>query len=101
MGIGILVKIYQAGLINESMFAKVIENVSKRFGTIIVFLNKRHEKIIAFSKSSSEIMSKLMNCEKKGTYYDCKCHKLIIKLCGRKLPFRRLPSLSCLHRKAF
>lgn len=27
-----LVKIYQAGLINESMFAKVIENVSKRFG---------------------------------------------------------------------
>lgn len=65
MEIGILVKIYQAGLINESMFAKVIENVSKRFGTIIVFLNKRHEKIIAFSKSSSEIMSKLMNCEKK------------------------------------
>lgn len=37
MGIGILVKIYQAGLINESMFAKVIDNVSKRFGTIIVF----------------------------------------------------------------
>lgn len=32
MEIGILVKIYQAGLINESMFAKVIENVSKRFG---------------------------------------------------------------------
>lgn len=94
-------KIYQAGLINESMVAKVIENVSKRFGTIIVFLNKRHEKIMAFSKSSSEIMSKLMNCEKKGTCYDCKCHKLIIKLCGRKLPFRRLPSLSCLHRKAF
>lgn len=56
---------------------------------------------MAFSKSSSEIMSKLMNCEKKGTCYDCKCHKLIIKLCGRKLPFRRLPSLSCLHRKAF
>ena len=101
MEIGILVKIYQAGLINESMFAKVIENVSKRFGTIIVFLNKRHEKIMAFSKSGSEIMSKLMNCEKKGTCYDCKCHKLIIKLCGRKLPFRRLPSLSCLHRKAF
>lgn len=101
MEIGILVKIYQAGLINESMFAKVIENVSKRFGTIIVFLNKRHEKIMAFSKSGSEIMSKLMNCEKKGTCYDCKCHKLIIKLCGRKSPFRRLPSLSCLHRKAF
>lgn len=37
MKIGILVKIYQAGLINESMFVKVIENVSKRFGTIIVF----------------------------------------------------------------
>ena len=37
MEIGILVKIYQAGLINESMVAKVIENVSKRFGTIIVF----------------------------------------------------------------
>lgn len=65
MEIGILVKIYQAGLINESIVAKVIENVSKRFGTIIVFLNKRHEKIMAFSKSSSEIMSKLMNCEKK------------------------------------
>lgn len=65
MEIGILVKIYQAGLINESMFAKVIENVSKRFGTIIVFLNKRHEKTMAFSKSGSEIMSKLMNCEKK------------------------------------
>lgn len=32
MEIGILVKIYQAGLINESMFAKAIENVSKRFG---------------------------------------------------------------------
>lgn len=96
-----LVKIYQAGLINESMFAKVIENVSKRFGTIIVFLNKRHEKIMVSSKSGSEIMSKLMNCEKKGTCYDCKCHKLIIKLYGRKLPFRRLPSLSCLHRKAF
>ena len=30
MEIGILVKIYQAGLINESMFAKVIENVSKK-----------------------------------------------------------------------
>lgn len=102
MEIGILVKIYQAGLINESMFAKVIDNVSKRFGTIIVFLGiKDMKKITAFSKSSSEIMSKLMNCEKKGTYYDCKCHKLIIKLCGRKLPFRRLPSLSCLHRKAF
>lgn len=37
MEIDILVKIYQAGLINESMVAKVIENVSKRFGTIIVF----------------------------------------------------------------
>lgn len=37
MEIGILVKIYQAGLINESIVAKVIENVSKRFGTIIVF----------------------------------------------------------------
>ena len=37
MGIGILVKICQAGLINESIVAKVIENVSKRFGTIIVF----------------------------------------------------------------
>lgn len=61
-----LVKIYQACLINESMFAKVIENVSKRFGTIIVFLNKRHEKIMVSSKSSSEIMSKLMNCEKKA-----------------------------------
>lgn len=102
MEIDILVKIYQAGLINESMVAKVIENVSKRFGIHHSFFwNKRHEKITAFSKSSSEIMSKLMNCEKKGTYYDCKCHKLIIKLCGRKLPFRRLPSLSCLHRKAF
>lgn len=66
MEISILVKIYQAGLINESMFAKVIENVSKRFGTIIVFLNKRHEKIMVSSKSSSEIMSKLMNCEKKA-----------------------------------
>lgn len=44
MEIGILVKIYQAGLINESMVVKVIENVSKRFGTIIVFLNKRHKK---------------------------------------------------------
>ena len=32
MEIGILVKIYQACLINECMFAKVIENVSKRFG---------------------------------------------------------------------
>ena len=32
MEIGILVKIYQACLINESMFAKVIENVSKRSG---------------------------------------------------------------------
>lgn len=32
MEIGILMKIYQAGLINESMFAKVIENVSKRVG---------------------------------------------------------------------
>lgn len=60
-----LVKIYQACLINESMFAKVIENVSKRFGIHHSFLNKRHEKIIAFSKSGSEIMSKLMNCEKK------------------------------------
>lgn len=97
-----LVKIYQACLINESMFAKVIENVSKKdLVSIIVFWNKRHEKIMAFSKNSSEIMSKLMNYEKKGTCYDCKCHKLIIKLCGRKLPFRRLPSLSCLHRKAF
>lgn len=38
MEIDILVKIYQAGLINESIVAKVIENVSKRFGTIIVFL---------------------------------------------------------------
>ena len=66
MEISILVKIYQAGLINESMFAKVIENVSKRFGTIIVFLNKRHEKIMVSSKSSNEIMSKLMNCEKKA-----------------------------------
>lgn len=28
MEIGMLVKIYQAGLINESMFAKAIENVS-------------------------------------------------------------------------
>lgn len=56
---------------------------------------------IAFLKNSSEIMSKLMNCEKKGTCYDCKCHKLIIKLYGRKLPFLRLLSLSCLHRKAF
>lgn len=37
----------------------------EKFGTIIVFLNKRHEKIMAFSKSGSEIMSKLMNCEKK------------------------------------
>lgn len=42
---------------------------------------------MAFSKSSSEIMSKPMNCEKKGTCYDCKCHKLIIKLCGRKVAF--------------
>lgn len=32
MEIGILVKIYQAYLINESMFAKAVENVSKRFG---------------------------------------------------------------------
>lgn len=101
MEIGILVKIYQAGLINESMFAKVIENVSKKdLVSIIVFAIKDMIKI-AFSKNSSEIMSKLMNCEKKGTCYDCKCHKLIIKLCGRKLPFRRLPSLSCLHCKAF
>lgn len=38
MEIGILVKIYQAGLINVSMFAKVIENVSKRFGTHHSFL---------------------------------------------------------------
>lgn len=37
MGIGILVKIYQAGLINESMFAKAIENVSKRFGIHHIF----------------------------------------------------------------
>ncbi len=66
MEIGILVKIYQAGLINVSMFAKVIENVSKRFGIHHIFLNKRHEKIMAFSKSSSEIMSKLMNCKKKA-----------------------------------
>ncbi len=44
MDISILVKIYQAGLINESMLAKVIKNVSKRFGPIIVLLNKRHEK---------------------------------------------------------
>lgn len=35
---GILVKIYQAGLINESMGAKVIENVSKRFGIHHSFL---------------------------------------------------------------
>lgn len=67
MEIGILVKIYQAGLINESMFARVIENVSKKdLVSIIVFWNKRHEKIIVFSKSNSEIMSKLMNCEKKA-----------------------------------
>lgn len=38
MEISILVKIYQAGLINENMFAKVIENVSKRFGTHHSFL---------------------------------------------------------------
>lgn len=45
MEIGILVKIYQAGLINESMFAKVIENVSKKdLVSIVVFLNKRHDK---------------------------------------------------------
>lgn len=50
MEIGILVKIYQAGLINESMFAKVIENVSKRFGTHHSFLNKRHEKNNGFLK---------------------------------------------------
>lgn len=48
MEISILVKIYQAGLINESMFAKAIENVSKRFGIHHSFLNKRHEKIMAF-----------------------------------------------------
>lgn len=38
----------------------------KDLASIIVFLNKRHEKIMAFSKSGSEIMSKLMNCEKKA-----------------------------------
>ena len=44
MEIGILVKIYQAGLINESMFAKVIESVSKKdLVSIIVFWNKIHE----------------------------------------------------------
>lgn len=63
MEIGILVKIYQTGLINESMFAKVIENVSKRFGIHHSFWNKRHDKN-SFLKNSSEIMSKLMNCEK-------------------------------------
>lgn len=45
MEIGILVRIYQAGLINESMFVKVIENVSKKdLVSIIVFCNKRHDK---------------------------------------------------------
>lgn len=38
MEISILVKIYQAYLINESIFAKVIENVSKRFGIHHSFL---------------------------------------------------------------
>lgn len=48
------------------MFVKVIENVLKKdLVSIIVFWNKRHKKI-AFSKNSSEIMSKLMNCEKKA-----------------------------------
>lgn len=65
MEIGILVKIYQAGLINESMFAKVIENVSKRFDIHHSFRNK-YMKINSFLKNSSEIMSKLMNCEKKA-----------------------------------
>lgn len=66
MEIGILVKIYQAGLINESMFAKVIENVSKKdFVSIIVF-GIKDMKNNGFLKSSSEIVSKLMNCEKKA-----------------------------------
>lgn len=38
MEIGILVKIYLAGLIKKSIFAKVIENVSKRFGIHYSFL---------------------------------------------------------------
>lgn len=38
MEIGILVRIYQVGLINESMFARAIENISKRFGTHHSFL---------------------------------------------------------------
>lgn len=102
MEIGMLVKILQAGLIDEGVFIKAKEDVSKRYSIHHSFFGiKDMQKLICFSKNNIKIMSKLMNCEKKGTCHDCKCPKLIIKPCGRKSPFRRLPSLSCLHRKAF
>ena len=37
MEIGMLVKIYQAGLIDENTFAKAKENVSKRYGIYSLF----------------------------------------------------------------
>ena len=53
MEIGMLVKILQAGLIDENAFAKAKENVSKRYGNHHSFWNKRHVKVNMFLKKTA------------------------------------------------